>query len=262
LPAFSLKLNATHNFFTLDRTLDELVQTVSSPDWGLPEEVAGLLIVAALVAVLIGYRKGFNPRIPLLVLGGVGWQVYFSTTIYGLSLQRAFLSFFILVFAFWIVERRNRLLGWILILLSVLSLQRFPEVWRDFQGAYTPAKEIAEALQDSSKRQAVPIYTDNMTKVISAYAPSLMLLSLREGGEQPLYTPHTLYRDEPFEVRVDSAQGGAIYYVRTHIGIDRFLKHAEAVKDKYAVEQVIPRKDAPPYIRELFYLYRISRVLK
>ena len=259
-PAFSLNLGATRNFFTLDRTIDELTQTLSPQEPIIPGIITGIVCFGLLVAFLIHYSKGFNPRVLLLLICGIGWQIYFSTTIYGIGLQRAYLGFFMLIFAFWILSRRNWLLDITLIVLSLLSLQRLPEIVKDFTGPYTPAKEIAEELTKRVAQDSLPIYTDNMTKVIAAYAPSLQLRSLREGTLQPLYTPHTLYRNEPFETRVDSTPHGAIYYVRTHIGIDRFLKKTESLKDQYQVTQLIPRKDAPPYIRELFYLYRICKV--
>lgn len=259
LPALSMHNNATDKGFTIDKTLGYITDTVHPDQFPLMDAVTDVLLILILVAFIIRYRRGYNPRIPLLLLGAIGWQIYFSTELYGMNLQRPYLILYVLIFAFWIVRSKALLPQLALALISLFTLYRLPYGLSDFSQPYTNAQEIATLLQKTLPKDKRTVYVDNMTKVIAGYAPELEYRSMADGKKIPLYTPHDLLKTEPFERYCDSISKKPLYYVRNPIRLEQFAKYCKERADRYEVEQILPRKGAPTALQETFYLYRIRR---
>ncbi len=256
LPALVTDMGAKHRYYTLDKTLEYISGTVQPREVPFMEGLADVLFLLLLLAFIIRYRKGYNPRIPLLLLGAIGWQIYFSTSMYGMSLQRPYLILYVLTFAFWILRGDDRIPQLALGLIALFSMYRLPEAVADFSQPYTNVKEIAAWME----RRLPPgerVAVDNMGKVISAYAPGFNYFSVSTGKPVPLYAPHDLSKREPLEQWCDTVSCKPLYYVRGGVGLGKFLARFKEMKPRYRLEQVFPRPKQPAALAEVFYLFRV-----
>ena len=261
LPALTADVGATHRYFTLDNTWDHISGTIQSGKSPFMETLTNVLFLLLLTAFVIRYRKGYNPRIPLLLLGAIGWQIYFSTSLYGMNLQRPYLIMYVLVFAFWILRSEDRIPQLALGLIALFSTYRLPQAVADLSQPYTNVKEMAAWLE-----QHLPpgerIAVDNMGKVISAYAPGFNYFSVSTGKPVPLYAPHDLDKRMALEQWCDTTSGKPLYFVTGGIQIKQFTSRFKGLDSLYQLKQVLPRPKEPAALAEVFYLFRLTALPK
>ncbi len=257
-PSMDLRKDLEKFTYSLQKTLGTMEETLMPPD------VAGWVrVVEYLVLILlIGWFfsrciRGYNLRIPLIVIGAVAWQIFFSIEIYPMMFQRAYLFLFILVFAMWIMARQRTLLSITVTFLSLLTMHRLPEVYEDLKRPYSNSARVMEWV-DAYVPYGGIVAVDNLTKVVTSYRPDYQLISICNLKPVVTYAPHTPCKERLEEFSTKVMDGETFYYIRSNIGLKNFGKTIRKLEDRYEIELLNP-PDMPRSIMESFYLYRIRK---
>ncbi len=259
LPSLEARSDVGGFTYSIGETLDVMGGTLVPDDVALWVLILEYVILAVLVGWFISrHIRGHNLRIPIIVIGAVAWQVFFSIGVYPMMLQRAYLFLFILVFAMWIMWRQRTLLSVTLTLLSLLTLHKLPDAYEDIHRPYSNAKQIAELL-DRFVPEGGIVAVDNMSKVLTVYRPDYRYISIYNLRPVHTYAPHTSFRNERIEEFSQKVmQGETYYYVRSNIGLRHLGKTIKRLKGHYRIEVIKPRNSPRP-IQESFYLYRVRK---
>ena len=257
LPALNLRSDLGGFTYSLGETLEVMGGTVLVNE-ALWVQIVNYGILALLVVWFISrYARGHNLRIPLIVIGAVAWQIFFSVEVYPMMLQRAYLFLFILVFAMWIMVRQRPLLSVIVTILSIFTMHKLPEAYEDLYKPYSNVSQIAELL-DRFVPEGGVVAVDNMSKVLTAYRPDYQYISIDTLEPVVTYSPHTPCRKEKIEeFSNEITEGETYYYVRSDIGMKHFGKTIKRLKGRYKVELLKLKGERA--LQESFYLYRVRK---
>lgn len=259
-PSLEVRRDLEKFTYSLGQTLETMEGTIVPPDMALWLQIVQYVLLALLIGWFFSRCiRGHNLRIPLIVIGAVAWQIFFSIEIYPMMFQRAYLFLFILVFAMWIMWRQRPLLSVAVTFLSLLTMHRLPDVYEDFKRPYSNASQIVE-LADRFIPEGGVVAVDNLSKVLTVYRPDYQFVSICNLKPVVTYAPHTPCRRERIEeFSKEVAGGGTYYYIRSSIGMRNFGKTIKELKGRYVVELLKPKDTLRP-IQESFYLYRVRKL--